>query len=96
MAYSLTKINCLWKHCHFFSGIHKGRRVVVLHNLEEGNILVTSPYSINVVPFKRVNSAFVIVIRAPLDGVAINIENTYFKKTNKIYEKLTSMLLRQE
>ena len=64
------------------SGPHRGRRVVVLKHLEAGNILVTGPYAINGVPLKRVNAAYVISTstRVPLDGVTVNIDNTYFKK----------------
>lgn len=64
------------------SGPHRGRRVVVLKHLEAGNILVTGPYAINGVPLKRVNAAHVISTstRVPLDGVSVNIDNTYFKK----------------
>jgi len=46
---------------------------------------VTGPYAINGVPLKRVNSAYVISTstKIPLDGVTVNIDNTYFKKQTK-------------
>lgn len=63
------------------SGVHRGRRAVVLKALASGNLLVTGPYAINGVPLKRVNPAYVIATstRVPLDGVAANVDETHFK-----------------
>ena len=65
------------------SGRHRGRRVVVLKSLSSGNLLVTGPYAINGVPLKRVNPAFVISTstKVPLDGVAVNLDDAFFKKS---------------
>ena len=67
------------------SGSHRGRRVVVLKSLASGNLLVTGPYSVNGVPLKRVNPAYVIATssKVPLDGVSCNIDDSYFKKQIK-------------
>lgn len=67
------------------SGNHRGRRVVVLKNLPSGNILVTGPYSVNGVPLKRVNPAYVIATstKVALDGVAANVDDSYFKKQTR-------------
>lgn len=64
------------------SGPHKGRRVVVLKSLVSGNLLVTGPYSINGVPLKRVNPAYVLSTstQVSLQGVSVNIDDAWFKK----------------
>lgn len=58
------------------SGVHRGRKAVVLRSLASGNILVTGPYAINGVPLKRVNPAYVIATstRVDLTGVNANID----------------------
>ena len=65
------------------SGTHKGRRVVVLKTLASGNLLVTGPYSVNGVPLKRVNPAYVIATttKVPLDGVTANVDDAWFKRS---------------
>lgn len=64
------------------SGAQRGRRVVVLKTLESGNLLVTGPYSINGVPLKRVNPAYVIKTstKVTLTGCTVNIDDSYFKR----------------
>jgi large subunit ribosomal protein L6e len=59
--------------------------VVVLKRLASGNLLVTGPYSINGVPLSRANPAYVLATttRVPLDGVAANVDDTFFKKGKK-------------
>lgn len=67
------------------SGVHRGRRAVVLKSLKSGSLLVTGPYAINGVPLKRVNPAYVIATstKVPLDGVTANVDETHFKKQVK-------------
>ena len=64
------------------SGPHRGRRVVVLKSLSSGNLLVTGPYSVNGVPLKRVNPAYVIATstKVSLEGVNTNVDDAWFKK----------------
>ena len=64
------------------SGIHKGRRVVVLKSLASGNLLVTGPYAINGVPLKRVNPAYVITTstKVSIEGVNTNVDDSFFKR----------------
>lgn len=64
------------------SGKHRGRRVVVLKSLASGNLLVTGPYSVNGVPLKRVNPAYVIATstKVSLEGVNANVDDSWFKK----------------
>jgi large subunit ribosomal protein L6e len=71
------------------SGVHRGRRVVALKNLEHGFILATGPYAINGVPLKRVNAAYVIATstRVSLDGVTANIDPKSFFTKQKKYTK---------
>lgn len=67
------------------SGKHRGRRVVALKTLPSGNLLVTGPYSVNGVPLKRVNPAYVIATssQVSLDGVNANVEDKFFQKQKK-------------
>lgn len=67
------------------SGTHRGRRVVVLKNLPSGNLLITGPHSINGVPLKRVNPAYVIATstNVSVDGVAANVDDSFFKRQNR-------------
>ena len=65
------------------SGRFKGRRVVFLKQLDSGLLLVTGPYSINGVPLRRVNQAYVIPTstKVDLNGVDLDSTNdTYFNK----------------
>ena len=67
------------------AGKHRGRRVVVLKVLNSGNLLVTGPYSINGVPLRRVNPAYVLntSTKVSLEGVNANIDDSFFKKQKK-------------
>ncbi|MCL4116254.1 UNVERIFIED_CONTAM: hypothetical protein GTU68_028434 [Idotea baltica] len=67
------------------SGVHRGRRVVVLKTLTSGNLLVTGPFSVNGVPLKRVNSAYTIrtSTKVSVEGIAANIDDSFFKRQSK-------------
>jgi large subunit ribosomal protein L6e len=67
------------------SGKHRGRRVIALKTLSSGNLLVTGPFSVNGVPLKRVNPAYVINTssKVPLDGVNANVDDKFFVKQKK-------------
>ena len=64
-------------------GRFKGRRVVVLKQLQSGLLVVSGPYKINGVPLRRINQAYVIPTstRVSLDGVdASKIDDSHFAK----------------
>lgn len=65
------------------AGRFKGRRVVVLKQLQSGLLLVTGPYKFNGVPLRRINQAYVLPTSTTvsLTGVdAAKIDDGYFAR----------------
>jgi len=69
------------------AGRFRGKRVIVLKQLQpSGLLLVSGPYKINGVPLRRVNAAYVIATSTRLDvsKVDVNaINDTFFAKEKK-------------
>lgn len=68
------------------SGRHRGKRVVMLGALPSGLVLVTGPYSVNGVPMRRVDPAYVIATSTQVDVSGVDVSkfnDTYFKRTKK-------------
>mmetsp|Transcript_5025 Transcript_5025/g.14883 ORF Transcript_5025/g.14883 Transcript_5025/m.14883 type:complete len:192 (+) Transcript_5025:60-635(+) len=65
------------------AGRFRGKRVVMLKALESGLLLVSGPFSVNGVPLKRVNPAYVIATSTKVDVKGVDVkkfDDKYFAR----------------
>jgi len=66
------------------AGVHKGKRVVVLKQLETGLLLVTGPMKLNGCPLRRINQRYLLATKTAinLSGVKVpdHVNDKYFSR----------------
>lgn len=68
------------------AGKYRGMRVIFLKQLPSGLLLVTGPYTVNGIPLRRVDQAYVICTSTVVDVSGVDVtkfDDTYFKKSKQ-------------
>merc|ERR1712165_105584 len=69
------------------AGVHKGKRVIVLKQLDTGLVLVSGPYALNGCPLRRINQRYLLATKTKVDVTAVkvpeHINDAYFKRAKK-------------
>merc|ERR1712212_1326280 len=73
------------------AGVHKGKRVVVLKQLDTGLVLISGPYALNGCPLRRINQRYLLATKTSVDVSAVkvpeHINDAYFKRAKKAVSK---------
>ncbi|KAK6589578.1 60S ribosomal L6 (YL 16 like) [Cryptosporidium xiaoi] len=84
--------------CILLAGPYKGKRVVMLKSLPSGLIVVTGPFSVNGVPVRRVNPAYIIATSTKIDVSKADLSkftDEYFKVDRKKERKNKDSFMNQ-
>ena len=66
------------------AGVYRGRRAIFLKQLSSGMLLVTGPFSVNGIPLRRVDQAYVIVTSTIVDVSKVDVskfDDPYFRRS---------------
>lgn len=74
--------------CIVLSGKYAGKRVVVVKALQSGLVVVTGPSSLNTVPLRRVNPAYLIATSIRLNFATEKVYSVLNKNKDAINDKL--------
>jgi large subunit ribosomal protein L6e len=66
------------------AGVHKGKRVIVLKQLQTGLLLITGPFKINGCPLRRINQRYLLATSTTIDVTGVKVPDTindeYFRR----------------